>query len=104
MGMRRAILALAGLGCLSTVIVQAQTPVAASGKTLVASCSGCHGPTGHSPGAIPSIAGQTESQISQALLDYKNDRREATVMNRHAKGFSDDEIAAIAREIATHWR
>jgi hypothetical protein len=25
-------------------------------------------------------------------------------MNRHAKGFSDEEIAAMAREIATNWR
>jgi hypothetical protein len=25
-------------------------------------------------------------------------------MNRHAKGFSDEEIAAIAREIAANWR
>ena len=68
----------------------AQSFPTASGRVLVATCTGCHG--------------QNEAQIRQAMLDYKNDRRPATVMSRHAKGFSDDEIGAIAREIATNWR
>jgi cytochrome c553 len=38
------------------------------------------------------------------MLDFKNDRRPATMMNRHAKGFSDEELAALAREIAANWR
>ena len=79
-----------------------QPPV--SGRVLVATCTGCHGQNGKSAGAIPALAGQSEAQIRQAMLDYKNDRRPATIMSRHAKGFSDDEIGAIAREIATNWR
>jgi sulfide dehydrogenase cytochrome subunit len=71
---------------------------------LVATCTGCHGQNGKSAGAIPALAGQSEAQIRQAMLDYKNDRRAGTMMNRHAKGFSDEEIGAIAREIATNWR
>ncbi len=82
----------------------AQSFPAASGRVLVATCTGCHGQNGKSAGAIPVLAGQNETQIRQAMLDYKNDRRPATVMSRHAKGFSDDEIGAIAREIATNWR
>jgi cytochrome subunit of sulfide dehydrogenase len=82
----------------------AQTPAPASGRTLAATCSGCHGPAGRSAGEIPSIYGRTESQIAQAMLDFKNDRRPATMMNRHAKGFSDAEIAAIAKEISANWR
>jgi cytochrome subunit of sulfide dehydrogenase len=85
--------------------VAAQTPPApAAGRVLVATCTGCHGQNGKSAGAIPTLAGQSEAQIRQAMLDYKNDRRAGTMMNRHAKGFSDDEIGAIAREIATNWR
>ncbi|MCA3263513.1 MAG: c-type cytochrome [Telmatospirillum sp.] len=86
-------------------VVAAQTPPApASGRVLIATCTGCHGQNGKSAGAIPTLAGQTEAQIRQAMLDYKNDRRPATIMSRHAKGFSDDEIGAIAREIAATWR
>jgi cytochrome subunit of sulfide dehydrogenase len=90
--------------------VAAQTPPApaaaapAAGRVLVATCTGCHGQNGKSAGAIPTLAGQSETQIRQAMLDYKNDRRAGTMMNRHAKGFSDEEIGAIAREIATNWR
>jgi sulfide dehydrogenase cytochrome subunit len=87
------------------VSVAAQTPPApASGRVLIATCTGCHGQNGKSAGAIPALAGQSEAQIRQAMLDYKNDRRAGTMMNRHAKGFSDDEIGAIAREIAATWR
>jgi sulfide dehydrogenase cytochrome subunit len=82
----------------------AQTIVPPSGATLAATCTGCHGPAGQSAGAIPSIHGRAEADLLQAMLDFKNDRRPATMMNRHAKGFSDEELAALAREIATNWR
>ncbi len=82
----------------------AQSPAPPSGRTLAATCTGCHGPAGRSAGEIPSINGRSETQLAQALLDFKGDRRPATVMNRHAKGFSDAEIAAIAKEISANWR
>jgi cytochrome subunit of sulfide dehydrogenase len=106
--MKRICIALVALGVAVAGSAVAQTPsppaAAVSGRTLIATCSGCHGPDGKSPGAIPIIAGKNELQIRQAMLDFKNDRRIGTVMNRHAKGFSDDEIAAMAREIAATWR
>jgi len=82
----------------------AQNIAAPSGATLAATCTGCHGPSGHSAGAIPSLHGRTEADLLQSMLDFKNDRRPATMMNRHAKGFSDEELAALAREISTNWR
>ncbi len=97
-----ALLAIAALAAASPAL--AQTPVPTSGRTLAATCTGCHGPAGRSAGEIPSIFGRTETQLAQAMLDFKNDRRPATVMNRHAKGFSDAEIAAIAKEISANWR
>lgn len=82
----------------------APIPATIPGNVLAATCSGCHGPKGHSVAEIPPIFGRTEQQLLSALLDFKNDRRPATMMNRHAKGFSDDELAAIAREISANWR
>lgn len=82
----------------------AQDRAAPSGATLVATCTGCHGPAGQSAGAIPALNGRAEADLLQAMLDFKADRRPATVMNRHAKGFSDEEIALMAREIAASWR
>lgn len=95
-----AVFVIAAVAC----VASAQTIAPPSGATLAATCTGCHGPAGHSAGAIPSIHGRTEADLLQAMLDFKNDRRPATMMNRHAKGFSDEELVALAREIAANWR
>jgi cytochrome subunit of sulfide dehydrogenase len=84
--------------------VPVASPAAVPGNVLSATCSGCHGQGGRSVAEIPSINGKTELQIQTAMLDFKNDRRPATVMNRHAKGFTDEEIAAMARYISANWR
>lgn len=76
----------------------------APGNVLAATCSGCHGKNGVSVAEIPSINGKTALQIQTAMLEFKTDRRPATVMNRHAKGFSDAEIAALAAYISANWR
>ncbi len=89
---------------IAAAAVQAQQAAPIPGSVLAATCSGCHGPAGRSVAEIPPINGRTEQQLLSAMLDFKNDRRPATVMNRHAKGFSDDELAAIAREISANWR
>ena len=75
----------------------------ANPQLLSVSCSGCHGPGGRSPGAMPSLYGRTAESIATILMDFKNNRRPATVMNRIAKGYSDDEIKALSEEIA-RWK
>jgi sulfide dehydrogenase cytochrome subunit len=96
------LVALTGSNVAHPAAAQTTSPVAPD--VLIATCSGCHGQNGRSAGAIPAIAGQDEATLRQAMLDFKNDRRMGTIMNRHAKGFGDDEIAAMAREIAAKWR
>ncbi len=66
------------------------------GMMLSNSCAACHGTDGRSPGAIPSIYGKTSAFISQALLDFRENKRPATVMGRHASGYTDEEIQLIA--------
>ena len=87
-------------------IAFASTPRAqnASPQLLTLSCSGCHGANGHSPGQMPPLFGRSAEMIAQALREFRADQRPATVMNRIAKGYSDAEIDAVAREIATTWR
>lgn len=87
------------VGLLSVLLLW---PLASAGaeisraQMLAISCAGCHGPGGHSPGAIPSIAGRPAETIEQALKEFRSGARAATVMNRHAKGYSDEEIRLIA--------
>jgi sulfide dehydrogenase cytochrome subunit len=76
----------------------------ADARLLALSCAGCHGPDGQSPGTIPSLRGKNEATISDALRGFRADQRPSTVMGRVAKGYSDQEIDAVAREIAARWK
>lgn len=95
-----AVLAAAGLsGFAAPAAAQNANP-----QLLTVSCSGCHGPNGRSPGAIPSIYGRTAPALSEALRDFRDGKRPSTVMVRFAKGYTDAEIEAVAAEIAANWK
>ena len=72
----------------------------ASGQAIGYSCAGCHGTNGVSQGSAPSIAGEKAENLKQMLLDYKNDKEKGTIMNRIAKGYSDEELAAVSEFFA----
>jgi len=63
------------------------------GEILSLSCAGCHG---NSSSVIPSIYGKSPEYIETALIDFKNGSRTSTVMGRHAKGYTGEEIHLIA--------
>ncbi len=63
---------------------------------LSASCAACHGTDGESPDSIPTIQGKSAKYIADKLKQYKADKGSPTVMNRLAKGYSDEEIEQIA--------
>lgn len=85
---------------LLTVSLQTHAVEITPGMMLSNSCAGCHGTDGYSPGAIPSIRGKSAQFIIQALTDFREGKRESTVMERHAKGYSDEEIKHIAEHFA----
>jgi len=62
-------------------------------SALAASCSGCHAVSG---GAIVDLSDYTEGKLQAALQTYRTDLDGATVMHRLARGYSEEEIAAIA--------
>jgi sulfide dehydrogenase cytochrome subunit len=70
----------------------------ASGVMLASTCAGCHGTNGASKGpATPSIAGLEEEYFVGVMNAYKSGERWSTIMGRIAKGYSDEDIAAIAK-------
>ena len=60
------------------------------------SCLGCH-PVAANDGPVLSLSTLTAEQIVTAMQAYRSGARPATVMDRVAKGFSDEEIHAIAQ-------
>ncbi|MFO7603398.1 MAG: c-type cytochrome [Gammaproteobacteria bacterium] len=71
------------------------------GAMLSNTCSACHGTDGKSPGAIPSLYGKSAQFIQQALTEFRSGVRASTVMGRHARGYTDEEIKLIADYFAS---
>nr|VFK25260.1 MAG: sulfide dehydrogenase (flavocytochrome c), cytochrome c subunit [Candidatus Kentron sp. MB]VFK31507.1 MAG: sulfide dehydrogenase (flavocytochrome c), cytochrome c subunit [Candidatus Kentron sp. MB]VFK75542.1 MAG: sulfide dehydrogenase (flavocytochrome c), cytochrome c subunit [Candidatus Kentron sp. MB] len=60
-------------------------------------CAGCHGTNGVSMGpAMPTIAGLSEDYFQESMEEFKNGERASTIMGRVAKGYSEEEIEAMA--------
>jgi cytochrome c553 len=64
------------------------------------SCSGCHPPTPSAETKVPPLRGQNPADIVAVMQAYRSGKRPSTVMGRIAKGFSDEEIRAIAAWVA----
>jgi cytochrome c553 len=64
-----------------------------------ASCSGCHS-TGAAATSIPRLYGRDAGDIQKAMAGFRDGSLPATVMNRIAKGFTDEESRAIAAWLA----
>lgn len=74
--------------------VSAATPTA---RMLANTCAGCHGTNGSSNGpASPTIAGISKDFFIETMQAYKKDERPTTIMNRIAKGYTDEEIKLMA--------
>jgi cytochrome c553 len=69
---------------------------AAEAPPGAASCSGCHAAKAGVDTPVPRLSGQDATAMVAAMQAYRSGQRPATVMDRIAKGFSDDEIKAIA--------
>lgn len=65
---------------------------------LAGTCLNCHVSDPKLATSIPVIAGKPEAVLKAQLLAYKSSQAPAgtTIMNRLAKGYSDDEVAALA--------
>ncbi len=69
----------------------------ASSAVMVSTCFSCHGTDGQSVGDMPTIAGKTESFIVDKLTAFRSGKLPSTVMGRIAKGFTEAEIAVLAK-------
>ena len=72
------------------------TAISAHTQTLAASCAACHGSQGNSVGGTSVLAGLDASHFVLQMTAFKNGTRSATVMHRHAKGLTPEEINDLA--------
>lgn len=66
---------------------------------LAAPCANCHGTDGKSAGPIPSLAGRPAVAIVAQMKAFKGETPPpgTTIMNRLAKGYTDEQIEALAK-------
>ncbi|HNA30176.1 MAG TPA: c-type cytochrome [Thiobacillaceae bacterium] len=69
---------------------------ASHNKVITATCFICHGPKGKSSSAIPSLAGQDKAYLVTAMKEFRDGKRETTVMQKYAIGYTDEEYEAMA--------
>lgn len=90
---------------LATCSAAASAPVQAQGGDrgafLYSNCANCHGTNGRSVGGMPALAGQSRESIAKTMKDFKTGARPATIMHQIAKGYSDEQIDAIAAFLAS---
>ena len=61
-----------------------------------AACSGCHPARAGVDTTVPRLIGRDAAQIVAAMADFRAGKRPTTIMDRIAKGFTEDEVKAIA--------
>jgi cytochrome c553 len=74
----------------------AQSDDSTHGRNLASACASCHGSRGASQAGIPSLAGRDRLTLARQLQDFKTGKRPATVMHQIARGYTDEQIEAVA--------
>jgi sulfide dehydrogenase cytochrome subunit len=94
--MSKLLAAAIGLASIAAAVVASAEPPAGA-----ASCTGCHPASSRVTSPVPRLAGLDRAAIIRAMQDFRSGQRTGTVMDRIAKGFTDEEIQAIAVWYAT---
>jgi len=95
-------------GLALSILLAGAAPVSAAAQStldvtvLAGACANCHGTDGRSPGGIPSIAGRPESVLLGHLRAFRAETPPpgTTIMDRLTKGFSEEQIQALARHFS----
>ncbi|MEO5661483.1 MAG: c-type cytochrome [Polaromonas sp.] len=80
--------------CSGRVAVQAMDALQVRG--MAAACANCHGTQGVAQPGNASLAGVNKEELLKTLLDFKAGTKPATLMTQIAKGYSDEQLAALA--------
>lgn len=74
----------------------------AAGKSLSATCAGCHGAGGLSFNELwPNLAGQKAGYLAKQMKDFRDGKRNDPVMSAMVKSLSDEDIDNLAAYYAS---
>jgi cytochrome c553 len=90
------------VGCAALLLGAGYAGVAAAqdpnyARNLASACFTCHGTDGRSVGGVPpALAGRDRGELLDMMKGFKSGARPATLMHQQAKGYTDQQLEAIA--------
>lgn len=76
------------------------TTLSDGARLLASQCFQCHGTDGHSQTGIDSLSGESEAELVEEMLEMTYEM-ENDLMHYQARGYSEEQIRAIAAYIAS---
>ena len=94
-------IALAGVMAMPLAMTSAFAASQPTGEMMGNTCAGCHGTHGRlvNETFVP-LAGMKESTFIKAMTDFRNGTRPSTLMGHIARGYSDEQVKAMAEFFA----
>ena len=93
--MKRMLMTVGACALLGFVVSAQGAGDAQAGKAKAGACAGCHGANGEGIKPNPALAGKSESEIVQALTEYKSGKRANPIMKTFAGSLSDQDMANL---------
>lgn len=89
-------------GLLTAQAVQAKDPERLRLRSLAATCAHCHGTDGHAVEgeALVRLASLPQDYILTQLMAFRAGQRPATIMHQITKGYSQEQLEALAKYFA----
>ena len=98
--MKPSYLLVACAALLATAGAQAQSAEQLQARSWAAACANCHGTNGQAQTGNEPLAGANKDDLIRKMQDFKAGRKPATIMHQLSKGYSDEQIAAVAGYLA----
>jgi cytochrome c553 len=89
-------LKLAAAMALASSAVHAQSIDPLQVRGWAAACANCHGTNGVAQAGNETLAGGNKDELLKKMLDFKTGKKPATIMHQLSKGYSDEQLAALA--------
>lgn len=81
-------------------LAQQRSPAITDTALAAQTCNVCHGSTTYVSPTMPPIHGVDATTLYNALTEFKADKRPHTIMGRIARGYSDEQLKALAEYLS----
>ena len=86
--------------CALLLVSTTQAQEVSRGVLLASMCDTCHGTGGKGAGSMEDITGVEVADMIELMKAFASGEEESTMMGRHAQGYTDEELQAIAEHYA----